>query len=416
MEMMMMRKKSVPTAIFRKTPGRQSVQCMHTGQSTIVQSFLQDRRIQPRLGITRPEDQSEREADRVAEQVVSNGAAGMNYQGVGRCQDGARSIQRMCAECEEEMQLKPDTETTGDTAARLSGNMLPESETGKQLPAERRNFFESRMGHRFDDVRVHTGKSAARLASAVNARAYTLGRNIVFNEGQYRPGTRDGDKLLAHELTHVIQQRKLSGAPVQRSCFDGNCEDCAGGIHDLWVTVFFARRANRTTMQHLRTAIDGAKTILRNCCINLKFDFNWTLIPNASTIETASRHPRPAGSALGLRDVPEPQETIGESDLIAGARGIPLLVVDEVEGTGGGTTILGGQDDRGNDYDIEYTGPSMFFIAVNQPNPNGNCNHIAHEIWHITGALRHAVAEGGITACANNNVSETYCNAVRGLV
>ncbi|WP_309371702.1 DUF4157 domain-containing protein [Nitrosomonas sp.] len=383
-------------------------------QSEAIQSFLKNQRIQPKTQVGQPHDRYEQEADRIADRVVSGGyVAGSDTI---HSQKNRYAVQRMCEECEEELQLKPNASVAGNATPEISASMKPEPGTGNQLSVERRGFFESRMGHRFDDVRIHTDKRAARMARTINARAYTLGRDIVFNEGQYKPGTREGDKLLAHELTHVVQQKNLPGAPVQRSCFDGNCEDCAGGIRDMWVTVFFARRANRTTMQHLRTAIDGAKTILRNCCLNLKFDFNWTLIPNAATIETASRHPRPAGSALGLRDVPEPQETIGESDLIAGARGIPLLVVDEVQGTGGGTTILGGQDDRGNDYDVEYTGPSMFFIAVNQPNPNGNCNHIAHEIWHITGALRHNVAEGGITACTNNNVSETYCNALRSLV
>ena len=165
------------------------------------------------------------------------------------------------------------------------------------------------------------------------------------------------------------------------------CKTHARPNQDLWVTVFFARRANRATMQHLRTAINGAKTILCNCCTNIKFDFNWTLIPNAAAIESASLHQRPAGDASGIFDVPEPMESIGEGQLVAGARGIPMLVVDEVRGTGGGTTILGGQDDQGRDFDVEYSGSSMFFIAVNQPNPNGNCNHIAHEICHITGAF-----------------------------
>ena len=274
------------------------------------------------------------------------------------------------------------------------------------------------MGYGFENVRIHTGEHAVRSAETIHARAFTLGRDIVFNRGQYRPGTLEGDKLLAHELTHVIQQRGGSNPSVQRSCFNGNCEDCNGGTKDLWVTVFFARRANRVTMEKIRRRINKAKEVLRNCCVNIKFDFDWTLIPGAASIETASRHRRPSGDASGIFDVPEPMERIGEGQLIAGARGIPMLIVDEVRGTGGGTTILGGQDDQGRDFDVEYTGSSMFFMAVNQPR-EGGCSRddltIAHELWHVTGALRHDAADGAITDCSGEGVAEPYCTRIRGL-
>jgi hypothetical protein len=282
-----------------------------------------------------------------------------------------------------------------------------------------RHYFEPRLRQRFDRVRIHTGAAAAVNAEPLNARAYTCADHIVFNQGHYRPDSLQGRRLLAHELVHVVQQRGphagAMDARLQRSCFDGNCEDCAGGWRDLRVTVFFARRANRATMSKLRTEINEAKRVMEHCCLRLKFDFDWTLIPNAATIETASRHRRAAGAAEGLFDVPDPMERIGEGDLVSRARGIPMLVVDEVQGTGGGTTILGGLDDAGREFDVEYTGPSMFFIAVNQPRENANCSVIAHEIWHIAGALRHDVAEGEITSCTSNSVSEAYCNAVRGL-
>ncbi|MCB1985629.1 MAG: DUF4157 domain-containing protein [Burkholderiales bacterium] len=392
----------------------------HAHQDSTVADILRaSRNIQTKLKIGQPGDRYEQEADRVAEQVVSGSMAGAAVAGAPaiRPANGTQSIQRMCEECEEELQLKPKMNETGSTVG--TGTIqAPPSSAGRKLPVEQRGFFESRMGHGFEDVRIHTDDHAARSAETIHARAFTLGRDIVFNKGQYRPGTLEGDKLLAHELTHVIQQRGGLNPSVQRSCFDGNCEDCDEGWRSLWVTVFFARRANRVTMEKLRNRINKAKEILGNCCVNLKFDFNWTLIPGAASIETASRHARPAGDPLGLRDVPEPQETIGEGDLIASARGIPLLIVDEIQGTGGGTTILGGQDDRGNEYDVEYTGPSMFFMAVNQPR-EGACSRddltIAHELWHVTGALRHDAADGAITECSGEGVAEPYCTRIRGL-
>jgi len=78
---------------------------------------------------------------------------------------------------------------------------------GQPLDSETRAFFEPRFGHDFSHVRVHTDAKAAESAAAVNALAYTVGRDVVFGVGQYAPKTPLGKRLLAHELTHVLQQR-----------------------------------------------------------------------------------------------------------------------------------------------------------------------------------------------------------------
>jgi hypothetical protein len=77
------------------------------------------------------------------------------------------------------------------------------------------------LGHHFGDVRIHTDSTAATSAAMLSARAYTLGTHIVFGRGQYAPSTRDGRRVLAHELTHVAQQRDLptSERLVQRTAF-----------------------------------------------------------------------------------------------------------------------------------------------------------------------------------------------------
>lgn len=82
---------------------------------------------------------------------------------------------------------------------------------GQALDAETRAFMEPRFGHNFSQVRVHSDEKAAESAQAVNALAYTVGRDVVFESGQYLPGTDAGKQLLAHELTHVVQQRGLPG-------------------------------------------------------------------------------------------------------------------------------------------------------------------------------------------------------------
>lgn len=81
------------------------------------------------------------------------------------------------------------------------------SSSGQSLDEPVRQDMEARMGHDFGDVRVHTGDAADKSAKSVSAHAYTVGSNIVFQRGTYDHGSDSGKTLLAHELTHVVQQR-----------------------------------------------------------------------------------------------------------------------------------------------------------------------------------------------------------------
>ena len=87
---------------------------------------------------------------------------------------------------------------------------------GQPLDAATRSLMEPRFGHDFSRVRVHTDAKAAESARAVNALAYTVGREVVFGAGQYRPASVSGRRLLAHELTHVAQQQHLNSSHIQR--------------------------------------------------------------------------------------------------------------------------------------------------------------------------------------------------------
>ncbi len=89
------------------------------------------------------------------------------------------------------------------------------SAPGRPLDAGTRRFFEARYGHNFGDVQVHTDAGAADSARALNSLAYTVGRHIVFGPGQYAPHAQGGQRLLAHELAHTVQQRGATGS-VQR--------------------------------------------------------------------------------------------------------------------------------------------------------------------------------------------------------
>jgi hypothetical protein len=133
-----------------------------------------------------PEDPLEREADRVADAVMSV-----------RAPSGPGA-------------LGPTPAIGAPTDTSSSGGSVMDPDT--------RVFMEERFGHDFSAVKIHTGPEAARAARSVSARAFTLSRDIVFGAGEYQPRTHEGGRLLAHELTHVIQQGATSSTAGAQRC------------------------------------------------------------------------------------------------------------------------------------------------------------------------------------------------------
>lgn len=125
---------------------------------------------------------------------------------------GASGLTGECAECSKKrLQRKATHQAKPATAPPIVHEVL--RSTGQPLDPETREFMESRFGHDFSQVRVHTGAKAAESARAINALAYTVGRNIVLGAGQYAPETNQGRRLLAHELMHTLQQGGGVGPP-----------------------------------------------------------------------------------------------------------------------------------------------------------------------------------------------------------
>jgi len=116
-----------------------------------------------------------------------------------------------CGGCRKERTLQA-------TAPPLAHEVL--REPGQPLDGATRSFMEPRFAHDFSQVRVHTGPKAAASARALSAAAYTVGSDVVFGSGGYRPGSAAGNKLLAHELSHVVQQAGGTGT-VQRQALGG---------------------------------------------------------------------------------------------------------------------------------------------------------------------------------------------------
>jgi uncharacterized protein DUF4157 len=142
---------------------------------------------------------------------------------VARKADEAESVQK--AEAPEPVQREPETGSVMPASGKGDAPAVPEGFSadldqtkgqGQPLSDDSRSFFENKFGTDFSDVRVHTGTEASQLNKSIQAKAFTRGNNIYFSDGAYDPSSSGGKSLLAHELTHVVQQGHADG-PAQRS-------------------------------------------------------------------------------------------------------------------------------------------------------------------------------------------------------
>ena len=188
-----------------------------TRQAGAIRQILGRPNLQPKLTVGAPHDVHEQEADRVAEAVMRMPDDAVARQPLEEellqpkttdqeacCPD----LQRQVEEEEEEF-LQPKRQ--GREAVAVGPDLEREIQVsqgnGQPLPQGSRSFFEPRMGLDFSDVQVHTGAQAAEWTHRLNARAFTLGSDIYFGAGQFAPQTSAGKRLLAHELTHTVQQK-----------------------------------------------------------------------------------------------------------------------------------------------------------------------------------------------------------------
>jgi hypothetical protein len=146
--------------------------------------------------ISHPDDKYEQEADRVADGVMRLLEPSPPRQGV--------EAEKELLPSEPLVQRRAIADCGGSEVPPMMHEVL--RSPGQPLEPQPRAFMESRFGHDFSHVRIHTDSQAAETAYSVNARAFTIGRDVVFGAGEYAPGTLSGNKLLAHELVHVLQQ------------------------------------------------------------------------------------------------------------------------------------------------------------------------------------------------------------------
>ena len=247
----------------RDSPSKNRSRKKQAGQEKIQQlqqsvgNRAVGRMIQAKLKIGQPGDKYEQEADHVADQVVNtpessagqkpdiSQAPGSSVQRIPETEDERRvvqgpheqfegaheeeeqfvrrmpvaeedeALQRQENEEEEEQTLQAKTDTPGLSVSNKAQSKIDNMKGGGEpLPKETRNYFEKKMGADFSKVRVHKDSSAADTAKSVNAKAFTVGKDVAFGSGQYAPESSEGKKLLAHELTHVVQQE---GATTSRN-------------------------------------------------------------------------------------------------------------------------------------------------------------------------------------------------------
>ncbi|MEM7038277.1 MAG: DUF4157 domain-containing protein, partial [Bacteroidota bacterium] len=195
--------------------------------------------IQPKLSVGPTDDAYEREADHVADSVMRKPAEEMAAPALTSVRTGA--VQRACSACEaEEIQRKSAEGVPGGAFAssNVESGLQQTRGHGQSLDRGTRQFMESRFHTDFSRVNVHTGATAAQMNGDLGARAFTLGQDIYFNQGEYRPGSESGRHLIAHELAHVVQQtgriqrKEPEGdpkpMPMSRAAFDRQMMDVYG--------------------------------------------------------------------------------------------------------------------------------------------------------------------------------------------
>ncbi|WP_141340274.1 DUF4157 domain-containing protein [Bradyrhizobium sp. USDA 3458] len=173
--------------------------------------------LQPKLVLGHPDDRYERQADHIANEVTRmSGPAGRPLIVSPLIKNDIRARNGRDYGGEEALQPKSASDRSA-TASRLAGELASHG-SGLALAPAARTYFEPRFGHDLGHIRVHNDATAARMASGIGAKAFTHGQHIYFASGQYDADSKTGRKLLAHEITHTLQQR--ADVSIQRSMFD----------------------------------------------------------------------------------------------------------------------------------------------------------------------------------------------------
>jgi len=215
------------STFWRKSASPDAFQAGPLPHRRQVRHILRGPALQPKLMIGAPNDVFEQEADRVADQVMR-----MPYPAVQHHMDPEEEenliqtkpladqasplLQRQAELAEEEELLQTVSNNTTATAVSpdIESKVNSLKGGGQPLSDNERNFFEPRFGYDFSGVRVHTYAESDKLSRQLEAKAFSTGKDIFFLDGAYQPDTDAGKGLMAHELTHVMQQQNAPGSGI----------------------------------------------------------------------------------------------------------------------------------------------------------------------------------------------------------
>ncbi|MDJ0708550.1 MAG: DUF4157 domain-containing protein [Leptolyngbyaceae cyanobacterium MO_188.B28] len=206
--------------------------------------------VQAKLTVGQPGDKYEQEADAPADRVMAMSAPEVtevdnppNPLGIQRFSPVANDeLQQQPDEEEETVQAKGQMGQAPAVTPSLEARLNINKGGGEPLSEKTRGFMEPRFGQDFSQVQVHADSYADEAAKSINAQAFTVGRNIAFRSGQYSPESQEGRRLLAHELTHVIQQQRHAELSDEIR-MARNPDIVHGGFHTFYIGTSVNSRA-----------------------------------------------------------------------------------------------------------------------------------------------------------------------------
>jgi hypothetical protein len=284
-------------------------QAMQAGLRAAPLAGLWSGAVHAKLKVGGADDPEERSADQTADQVMV-GSSAMPCACGGTCPACSDDVLRR------KERAAPTPESAGSMS--LSG--------GRALDRATRAFFEPRLGRDLSRVQVHTGPQASAQARAIAARAFTIGNDIVFGEGEYRPGTHEGNSLLAHELAHVLHQDVAGASAIRRQTMAPPGPAVSTGTSDLEKDLL--DREERALAQI--TALAGSQIASFAYESPLKPEHQFPGKPPTAALTMGAPVPRPTSETQKRRGFDSQGEATAFAAVIGGPVGAVVLAVDKL--------------------------------------------------------------------------------------
>ena len=259
--------------------------------------------VQAKLTLSQPGDAAEREADAMADKVMRKAATGPVTEPPRVAGNVIPPVQRKCSHCEEEekklqrkeeegeelpvqrkcshceaeenhLQRQPANENQPAATTAVAAGIRRYKGQGSPMQPEVQSFMQEQFNADFSKVRIHNGGYAAEMTSAVNAQAFTAGSDIYFNEGKYAPDHHSGQRLLAHELTHVLQQGAGAPLSLSRKAAEDRTE------HPAPASLSFPPKTNETTL----TTEEPAHPAQMNAAVTVRVPVDQSMEGNNSDL------------------------------------------------------------------------------------------------------------------------------------